>query len=144
MSNAAIDTDRLLPIVIGAHLAAEREHRPIGYRLCEMIERRNVDDGLEPIVCSDIWYMNQRDLMQRPTIAIGGPGVNAATAWIANRVPTAFVLEGMFQVAHDVGLSRMQAAAWGRDLPATEAAVACFIDRYLERFLRRAAGILLP
>ena len=137
---AEIVTANLLPIVVGAHLWAERFDRPIASRVFEAASRRLANRGarLEPIVCCDIWYMNQDDLLRRPTLSIGGPGANAATAFIANRVPSALVMEGAYRIVHDVELRDLHAAAWGRDAEATSAAATIFIERYLDRFLERS------
>src|SRR5690606_11668912 len=64
--------DNLLLIVVGAHLRAEEADRPLAYKLKRRIDawldqnaaRLNID--IEPIVCSDLWYLNQEHLQQRP------------------------------------------------------------------------------
>ena len=149
MSPAELDPDpqTLLPVVVGAHLRAELHDRPLGTRVLEAI-RRWPDEGadgrsLEPIVCTDLWYLNAQDLMLRPTIAIGDPAVNAASALFANRLPTAFVMEDAFQVQLDPSFVSLQACLWGVDQPSTVAAVELFLDRYLDPFLRSARGLPL-
>ena len=153
-----IDIDQIILIVVGAHLAAEMTDRPIGYRLREQILRwidehtEDDDDSitihdeagnelianmppLAPLVCTDLWYLNNEELLQRPTIAIGNPGVNAATAFLANRLPQAFVLENTLQVLLDVEFAKLHSCMWGVDQAATVSAVDVFAERYLTEFL---------
>ncbi|MEE9130355.1 MAG: hypothetical protein V3T84_10070 [Phycisphaerales bacterium] len=139
------DTDTLLLVVVGAHLRAELTDRPLAYMLVERIEawqRRHVEaDWLAPLVCSDLWYLNAAELLSRPTICLGRPGVNAASAFFANRLPTAFVLEETFQVQLDLEFITMQACVWGVNAAATASGVELFEDRYLDPFLRAAHGM---
>ena len=133
-----------LPIVIGAHPIGEIDHRPLGYRLSEVISSRmeamDPSQALTPLVCSDLWYLNDRTLMERPTIAIGDPAINAATAFLSNRLPTAFVIEGMLRVHFDPELIDLHACMWGVDRQATAMAVETFIERYLDEFVGEAVG----
>lgn len=129
-------------IVVGAHLRAEVNDRPLSYRLRDAVEAWLAagewavhQPPVIPIVCTDLWYLNQDDLMQRPTIAIGEPGVNAATAYFANRLPGAFMVEGSMQVQMDLEGGTPAACIWGADHAATAAAVETFIERYLDSFL---------
>ncbi len=139
------DTDTLLLVVVGAHLRAELTDRPLAYMLVDQIEawqQRHVEaDRLAPLVCSDMWYLNAAELLSRPTICLGRPGVNAASAFFANRLPTAFVLEETFQVQLDLEFITMQACVWGVNAAATASGVELFEDRYLDSFLRAAHGM---
>ena len=139
------DTDTLLLIVVGAHLRAEQIDRPLAQALAERIEgwqRQHVEaDRLSPLVCSDLWYLNAAELLSRPTICLGRPGVNAATAYFANRLPTAFVLEQMYQVQLDLEFITMQACVWGVNADATASGLQVFEQRYLDSFLRSAHGM---
>lgn len=135
------DPHRLLPIVVGAHLRAEMAHRPLGYRLCDEISGWQRDAGSEsacpaPILCTDLWYLNDQALMTRPTIALGGPELNAVSAYLANRLPTAFVIEQSLQVQLDPEFVTLQACVWGVDDRTTAAGLDVFVERYLDRFLR--------
>ncbi len=138
--------DRLLLIVVGAHLRAEVGDRALGYRLRERLLQWEADHpdnsthatkvkALQPIVCTDLWYLNQPDLMTRPTIALGAPGVNAATAYFANRLPVACMIDGSLQVQMDLQSNCPAACLWGIDRAATSSAVELFVERYLEEFL---------
>jgi len=147
-----ISPDRMLLIVIGAHLRAEVHDRPLGYRLsAEVIEwNRGKTAGengepsaelLEPVVCTDLWFLNQPELLERPAIAVGAPGVNAATAHFANRLPVSFMIEAVLEVRMDLEARVPAASMWGIDREATAAAVATFIERYMGEFLRVGNGI---
>ncbi len=139
------DTDTLLLVVVGAHLRAELTDRPLAYMLVDQIEgwqRQHVEaERLAPLVCSDMWYLNAAELLSRPTICLGRPGINAASAYFANRLPTAFVLEETFQVQLDLEFITMQACVWGVNAAATASGVELFEDRYLDSFLRAAHGM---
>jgi hypothetical protein len=140
-----IDSDRLLVIVVGAHLAAEVSDRPLGYALRDDVRRwqRDTPDAepLVPVVCSDLWYLNARELMLRPTISVGRPGHNAVSAYFANRLPTALVIDESLQVQLDPEFITLQACVWGVDAPATRSGVNLFVERYLDPFLRSAHGL---
>ncbi len=140
-----IHTDRLILIVTGAHLRAEVTDRPIAYGL-----RKSMTDWLaahgQPespghprvLVCSDVWYLNNDPLRSRPTVSIGGPGVNALSAFLADKLPSAFAVEDVLLVQADPEFTEVIACCWGRDQRATSAAVEAFTQRYLEAFMDAA------
>jgi len=141
---SAIDTDRLILIVTGAHLRAEVGDRPSAYRLRDALAawlREYAPDArLTPIVCSDVWYLNNDDLRARPTISVGGPGVNALAAYLADKLPSAFSIEGLLTVQMDTDFVELTASCWGMGTPPTAAAVDAWIERYLEVFLEHAVA----
>jgi hypothetical protein len=138
----------LLLIVVGSSLAAEVIDRPQAERLRDEIARRLAAGdppadglrGLQPAICTDLWYLNDRDLADLPVIALGEPTRNAATAMLCARLPTAMVVEESFRVHLDPEFVEQQprAAVWGRDAAATGAAIDAFTDRYLGGFLSAA------
>lgn len=135
------DLQSYLLIVVGAHLEAEAHDRPLAYRLRECIlkwrEASGCDgDGAIPVVCCDLWYLNAGDLMLSPAIAIGDPEHNAASAYLASRMPTSLVVEDSLRVHVDPEYVDLRACLWGIDPPATAAGVDLFIERYLDSFLR--------
>lgn len=145
-----ISTDSMLLIVVGAHLRAEVHDRPLGYRLRDVIRQWNQAQPdaagghplsqagqLAPVVCTDLWFLNQPDLQERPAIAVGPPGVNAATAHFCNRLPVAFMIEGTLEVRMDLEGRVPAASIWGIDHESTSAAVDAFIARHMEEFLGR-------
>ncbi|MGI9014920.1 MAG: hypothetical protein ACR2GY_11825 [Phycisphaerales bacterium] len=141
-----VDIDHLLLVVVGAHLVSEVFERPLAYRLRESILRwkdeqnasRSEGITLEPVVISDLWYLNNDELSSRPTIAIGSPGTNALTAFLATHLPVALVLDNTLQVHLNMSGATMHACLWGVDTSATASAVDLFAERYLPEFLSRA------
>ncbi len=137
-------------IVTGSTIAAESRDRPLAYRLRERVlawidQRQNQAAGsdaitsqLEPVVCSDLWYLNDRELAERPAMAIGEPAANAATSLISSRLPTVFVIEGSLRVHLDPEFIDLRAAIWGVNAAATAAAIDLFAERYLNEFLDAA------
>ena len=71
------DPGRLVLLVVGAHLEAEVTDRALGYRLREQIlawqAGADCPQPLRPVVCTDLWYLNNQPLRQRPAISIGRP-----------------------------------------------------------------------
>ncbi len=138
-----IHSDNLLLILTGAHLKAERDDRPLAYRLRDAVvtwqNRKQAADDLpfrrDALVCSDLWYLNNQELHDLPTIAIGEPGVNAASAFFANRLPEALIIDQALRVQLDQELIDLKVCIWGVDASATASGVDLFIDRYLEEFL---------
>lgn len=156
----------LLLIVTGSTIAAEMRDRPLAYRLRERVLARvdamrqadpdrnaavagagNGDGGggggstdVQPVVCSDLWFLNAKDLADRPMIAVGEPNSNAATALVSSRLPTAFIIEGSLRVHLDPEFIDLRAAIWGVSAAATAAAIDLFAERYLDEFLN-AAGL---
>jgi hypothetical protein len=142
-----VEIDSLLLVVVGANLRAELSDRAQAYRLCERIDAwqdevcpREEIARLRPVVCTDVWYLNNGELMERPTIAVGNPTVNAASAYLSTRLPTAFVIEDTLRVHLDPDFIDMQVCMWGADDTATTSAVDLFISRHMDAFLREAAG----
>jgi hypothetical protein len=140
-----IHTDRLILIVTGAHLRAEATDRPIAYglrqRLADWLAARGRPETTKTprvLVCSDVWYLNNDPLRSRPTISIGGPGVNALSAYLADKLPSAFAVEDVMLVQADPEFHDAVACCWGRDEQATAAAVEAFAERYLEGFMEAA------
>ncbi len=140
--NDPTDTDRLLLIVVGAHLRAEQADRPLGYRLRDSVLRWQAGHPeakpLRPVLCTDLWYLNAQDLMAQPTISVGAPELNAVSAMFANRLPTALVVDQSLQVQLDPEFVTLRACVWGVNSHATASSVDIFETRYLDTFLRNA------
>lgn len=146
MPDDAPNQQEMLLIVVGAHLEAERRDRPLAYRLREHVLRWNdkqiaddcIDQPLSPLVLTDVWYLNNEPLLSRPTIAVGDPEHNAATAFLASRLPVGFVIDNALQVHIDQEYVDLRACLWGVSTGAIASAVDLFIERYLDSFLRAA------
>ena len=134
-------------IVTGAHLEAERRHRPLAYHLREralaILDGGHASQPARDervLVCSDIWYLNHPALRQRATLSIGGPEVNALTAHLADRLPSLFAIDGELLIQGEGSFDTPLACAWGATPEATAKAVALFESRYLDDFLASAVG----
>lgn len=140
-------TELLLPVVVGIHLRAELSDRPLADRLVRHVRelRRAAEldggEGLVPVVVSDIWYLNDSDLMLQPAVVIGEPGVNAATAHWASRIPKAFSFQDSHQVLMDLEGPYPVACMWGVDHARTEVATDHFERRYLVPWLESVGAI---
>jgi len=148
--DSTCDPETLFLIVVGAHPEAERSHRPLAYRLREQVLAWMDQQSAEelgtpriPLVLTDLWYLNASDLQQAPMISIGEAGVNAASAYLAGRLPTAFVIDGAFRVQFDMELVDRRACIWGASAGATASGIDLFVERYLDDFLRAAHGLRL-
>lgn len=123
-------------IVVGAHPCAERSDRPTAYALGDRIVRAMPAlVRLGPLVCTDLWWLNDPSFRDRPTISIGAPEVNALTAYLADKLPTAFAIDDVLMVQLDPTFGGDLAACWGVNHRQTAAAVDVFAERYLSGFL---------
>ena len=145
-----IDVDKLLLIVVGAHLRAEAADRPLGYRLQQnMIDwlhqhTATAPSTLAPLLCTDVWYLNHDALQTRPTVSIGGPGVNALSAYLYQKLPVVLAIEDKLVVQMVAELVELRAAVWGTDAAHSAAAVDLFCDKYLSDFLRAVINQVEP
>lgn len=137
----------LILIVVGAHLRAEEVDRELAYRLRERMLKALWSLGViegpgsrRPLVCTDVWYLNDARLLTCPVISIGGPGVNALTAYFADKTPRAFVVDDALSVQVDIEFHDLRACVWGVDHDSTRIAVDAFAERYLDGFIAAAVG----
>lgn len=130
-----------LPIVVGAHVCAEVEDRPIAVALCDALtDRAPAGYPFAPVVMTDVWYLNTDALRAQPTISLGRPEVNALSAFLADKLPSVLAADDRFVVLLDPELADPAACCWGVDAGATAQAVHAFADRWAEVFLAAAAG----
>ena len=136
------EAHNMLLIVTGAHLRAEIADRPLAYDLQDQILQW-LDDHADlitgdimPVVCSDIWFINQQQLHSRPTISIGGPGVNGLSSYLTQRLTPALIQDGSKIIQLDPDFVDLRACIWGTDHDLTIEALDTFIDRYLNEFLK--------
>src|SRR5690349_19038588 len=142
-SESRTESSNLLLIVVGAHLRAETADRPLAYRLRERIHAwlekhaSGLNVPVRPVVCCDLWYMNHEELQGRPTISLGGPGVNALSHFFFQKLE-ANVLEGRGGGEQDkfIQLDRefidLRVAIWGMDHDLTVDALELFNREYLD------------
>lgn len=145
-----LDPTYLILIVVGAHLRAEQADRPLAYHLERRIKlwiRKHADVlnvPLRPLICSDIWYLNHEVLQQRPTIALGGPGVNGLSAYFAQQLPQVDPTQQQIVIQIDPEFTDLRVCLWGTDHALTKRGINLFVDRYLEGFLTAAATQVEP
>ncbi|MEX2672654.1 MAG: hypothetical protein WD294_11150 [Phycisphaeraceae bacterium] len=137
-----IDEDKLLLIVVGAHLKAEAADRPIAYRLQQTLNEyldvhAEPSDLIVPLVCSDVWYLNNEELHNRPLICIGGPGVNALSAYLYPRLPNALQVDEQLVIQLDPEMLDLRVNIWGMAHGQTASAVELFNRKYLDAYLQR-------
>ena len=132
-----VDVSETVMIVVGAAERAERD-RALAETLCREIDGRA--DGQpyrRAVVVADVEFLERPELHRHPTIAVGGPGVNAVVQRLVDELPTmweqderAFV-QGEFDEVKRV-------AIWGTDAAATARAVEAFLTGgYLDLLLDR-------
>jgi hypothetical protein len=143
-----VDVDRLIWIVTGVQLNAELGDRPLAYRVEQELKARLVESlpptapgelpALVPAVISDVYYLNSEDedVQSRPTISIGGPGMNALSAAWTKELQTIVAIENTLVVQMDLEMSDPRCAVWGMNHLDTVRAVDLFIAKYLDVFVR--------
>jgi hypothetical protein len=145
-----LDDQPVVLIVVGACLRAEVGDRPLAYRLQRRIRRwlnRNAETlqmPIEPLVCSDVWYLNSDELQQKPTISLGGPGVNALSALYAQELDEEPDEQTHVLIQIDPEFTDLRTAIWGMDHELTAKGVDVFGRRYLDDFLRAVATQVEP
>ncbi len=149
-ADPGLDPTHLLLIVVGAHLRAEAADRPLAYRLREEVMRwvRKHEGSLAtpiyPVVCTDIWYLNHSVLHARPTVSIGGPGVNALSAHFARSIAGREESDAQVVIQIDPEFTDLRVSIWGTDHELTEKGLAVFLNDYLEGFLKAVATQVEP
>jgi hypothetical protein len=142
-----VDTDRLIAIVTGIQLKAELGDRPLAYRieqavreyLAAVLPQREAGElpPLAPAVVSDVFYLNTDALQARPTISIGGPGVNAVSAMLVEQLPTALAIDDALLIQMDLEGDDLRCAVWGMNHLDTVRASDTFLAKgYLDTFLK--------
>lgn len=92
------------------------------------------------LICSDVWRLNDNSLASCPSISIGGPGVNAFAAYLADKLDSAFVVDDILMVQLDLEYDDLVASCWGMDHESTIAAVEAFVEKYLEQFIEHVTS----
>jgi len=134
-----LDTDETIVIVTGSTEAAEARDRPLAVWLRQEIDRRGEGHAYRrAVIVGDAGYLANDALQQNPTIAIGGPGVNAVTHEFVGGLPTVFSEGERVYVQADFDGEVKRAGLWGADAVATSEAVDAFVVHgFLDDLLRR-------
>ena len=140
-----IDTDRLVCIVVGIQLRAELGDRPLAYRIEQEVRQRleaalgKPAEGQFPrlaaVVVSDVFYLNSEELQTRPAISVGGPAMNALSATLVDKLPTAVAVEDTLVIQMDLDMDDPRCAVWGMNHLDTVRAVELFVAKYLDAFV---------
>ena len=140
-----VNTDHVIPIVVGTHLRAELGDRRRGYYLGEAIvawmEQHQIPGPPWPLVCSDMWYLNQVELRTRPTICIGQPELNAATAALSPKLETMVLEDHAYRIQCDPEFIDLTCCMWGIDDTHTNQCVEQCIKEVLPSFLGAIFGV---
>lgn len=129
-------------IVVGADLRAEAMDRPIVHTLQRAVNALLAKEAASlgrliaaAAVCTDVWYLNSNHLRLCPTISVGGPEVNALSAYLIGRVPPVLAVEGRYAVHADPRGEQLTACLWGVDSTNTAQAMDIFCTRHLPDFV---------
>ena len=131
------DLDNLVFVVCGAALRAEEMDRPLAYQLQETVYERLDTRGseLDCMVISDVWYLNNKNYHDRPTISIGGPGVNHLSAYWWKRIKPVLNVENVLMIQMSLD-DPPRACLWGMDHDQTVEALETFQQKgYLDSFI---------
>ena len=134
-----IDINQTVLIVVGTDIKPEEADRPLAYRLQDAI-KASPNFGDHPfrkcIVISDALYGHNKIIQICPTIAIGGPGVNAAAAEFVEKLPVYLSKDNRYFIQLDNSFTDPRVSIWGMDRKSTEEAVDRFIGNgILNEFL---------
>jgi hypothetical protein len=149
-ADPGLDTAHLVLIVVGAHLRAEQGDRPLAYRLREQVDnwvdrhRDSLATPIQPVVCTDIWYLNNGSLHVRPTVSIGGPGVNALSSHFAQSITGRGDDDPQVVIQIDPEFTDLRVSIWGTDHELTAKGLELFFKNYLESFLKAVATQVEP
>ena len=140
-----IQQSHVMPIVVGAHLRAElcdrRRAMFLQQSITTWMQEQDITDPPWPLVCSDLWYLNDSELRVQPTICIGDPDVNAATAALSSKLETVHLEEDLFRIQLDPEFIDLRCCIWGVDDAGTQAGMDYFVFGYLPHFLGSIFGI---
>ncbi|MEM7681197.1 MAG: hypothetical protein AAF288_04490 [Planctomycetota bacterium] len=145
--------DGCLLIVVGSDLDAERFDRRLAYALQKRIEAWRaehaevLDVAIEPVVCTDLWYLTRESAHRRPSVCLGSPEVNVLSRRLASRLPEEVQQDTdeprvLLQVDED--FTDLRVCLWGSDGELTAKGLDIFCERYLDDFLRAVATQVEP
>jgi hypothetical protein len=134
-----LDLEETVVVVTGSTRSALERDRPLAEWLRDEIDRRGDGQPYRRAVITDDENYFRSDLLQRqPTIAIGGPGVNAVTQHFFALLTTVYSEEERVWVQAGFDGDRKRAGLWGVDAAATSAAVDAFVVHgHLDELLRK-------
>lgn len=131
-----IDVNDTVLIVVGSELTPEEKDRPLAYSLKSTIDTNGKNSFQRCVVVSDRWYLDNELFQVCPTIMIGGPGVNAATAHFCEKIPVVWNddEESFLQISMSDTIAKV--LIWGLNQQRTEQAMTMFVENgHQEDFL---------
>jgi hypothetical protein len=141
--------DPSIVIVVGADLRAEALDRPIAAALLRGVNTLLAKEAAAigrtlpaAVVCTDVWYLNSGHLRLCPTISLGGPEINALSAYLIGRLPPVFAIENRYAIHADPRRDQLAACLWGVDATNTAHAMDAFCSKHLAAFVQ--ASIRVP
>ena len=143
--DAPIQQNFVMPIVVGANLNAElfdrRRAMFLQQAIATWMQEQKINEAPWPLVCSDLWYLNDTELRVQPTICIGNPDINAATAALSAKIETVHLEEGAYRIQLDPEFIDLRCCIWGVDDAGTQMGMNTFVCGYLPHFLGSIFGI---
>ncbi|HYD01592.1 MAG TPA: hypothetical protein VEB22_10235 [Phycisphaerales bacterium] len=137
-------------IVVGADLRAETLDRPIASALLRgvntLLAKESAAAGTgrptaAAVICTDVWYLNSNHLRLCPTISVGGPELNALSAYLIGRLPPVFAVENRYAVHADPRREQLAACVWGVDATNTAHAMDTFCSKHLPAFVQASVRV---
>jgi hypothetical protein len=136
-----LDVNQTILIVVGADINPEEKDRPLAYYLKAEIEKSPQYGSLpfrKCIVISDSLFESDKIIQICPTISIGGPGVNALAARLAEKLPIIVAKDDRFFIQYDENNADQLVSIWGMNQETTGEAINVFInDGLLGKFLKK-------
>jgi hypothetical protein len=136
-----LDVQQTILIVVGSDIKPEEKDRPIAYKLKQRIEQSPKYGSLpfrKCIVITDALFESDKIIQICPTIIIGGPGVNAISAQLVEKLPIHINKDDRYFIQFDENAPGNRVSLWGINQETTEEAVDCFIAKgLLDRFLAK-------
>lgn len=138
-----LNLGRTVLVATGVTLRAEDKDRPLAYRLADEIHRRIPDDSpWQPLVVSDVLYLNDKRLRRCPVISVGGPGLNHLSAMLLHELPAVLTIDNTLMIQMDLEFKDLRCSLWGTDHEQTVEALELFLKRgYLDRYLGGLPGL---
>jgi hypothetical protein len=134
-----VDSEETVLVVIASALEPGHPDRRSADRLREAIDARGGGSSYRRalVVSDELWFATEL-FHGAPTIAVGGPGVNAVAGRLAGTLPSVWTDGDRVVIQAGLADGPRQASLWGTDRHATTDAVTTFIEQgWLEEFLER-------
>jgi hypothetical protein len=131
-----VDREETVMVVVGGD--GSNRDRPSAVALKEAIDARANGQAYRlAVVIGDAEFLDRPELHRHPTIAVGGPGVNAVSQRLVDALPMRWQHEERSFLQADLDDTN-RVALWGMDADSTAAAVSAFMaEGYLEAMLDR-------